>query len=98
MTVYSHLLSQALAEDDSPDLPVGDLISSALAWREGMNRSLDAAGRLTSTLAYDLTLIRLCRHFGVQEELTGSQAGPVARARAEEALAQFVPTLGAVVR
>jgi hypothetical protein len=98
MTVYANLLSQALAEDDSPEMPVGDQISSALAWRENMARSVDAASRLTATLAYDLALIRLCRHFGVHEELTGPLAGPAARTRAEEALAPFVPTLGVVLR
>lgn len=94
MTVYANLLSLALAEDDDPDEPVGALVSSALAWRESMARSLDAAGRLSAALAYDMVLARLCRRFGVDEQLTGPEAGPVARRRAEDGVAPFVPTLG----
>ncbi len=94
MTVYANLLSLALAEADEPEEPVGDLVSSALAWRESMARSLDAGGRLSAALAYDMVLANLCQHFGVEEDLAGPEAGPVARRRAEDGLAPFLPTLG----
>ncbi len=93
MTVYAHLLSQALAEDQGPDLPVGDLISSAIAWRESMERSSDAGGRLAAAIAYDITLVRLCDYYGVAQDLTGPRAGPAARAEVEAALGVFVPAL-----
>lgn len=105
MTVYAELLRTALdAEPDPDDRPVGDLVAIALRRKgalgqPGARRSvpLDTPSSLGDFLAYDVVLVQLCGRLGVEHDLTGSTAGPVARRKAEEAVAKRLPALAALV-
>jgi hypothetical protein len=93
MTVYAELLKLALAEDHRPGGSLDSLVEDVAARRRDMHESGDAVDRLAAALAYDCALTRLCAGVGLPHDLTGSDAGPVARARVERALAAVVPTL-----
>ncbi|HET6964971.1 MAG TPA: hypothetical protein VFH58_09390 [Acidimicrobiales bacterium] len=98
MTVYAELLKMALAEQHEPDRSVDRLVSEVLTRREALRSHGDAASRLAVALAYDSVLVRLCDALGVAHELTGEQAGPQARRKAERALSEVLPTLAVVAR
>jgi len=93
-------------EPDRDDLPLGDLVAVSLARKGALDRSgsdpsvsvpLDVPTVIADSLAYDATLVQLCSRLGVEHDLTGSTAGPVARRKAEEALAERLPALAALV-
>lgn len=98
MTVYAELLKLALAEDSMTDRSVPEMAHDLPALRADLETPTDAAGRLAASISYDVVLARLCDRYGVAHDLTGDSAGPVARRRAEAALAAVVPTLQVTLR
>jgi hypothetical protein len=105
VSVYADLLRMALdAEPDSDDRPVGDLVAIALGRKGalgqpggGASAPPDIPSSLGDLLAYDVVLVQLCRRLGVEHEMTGSTAVPVARRKAEEAVAGRLPALAVLV-
>jgi hypothetical protein len=93
VTVYAELLKLALADDQRPDSSLARLVDDVAARRRSLEVSADPAARLTAALAYDCALARLCATVGIGHDLTGDDAGSVARERVERALAAAVPTL-----
>lgn len=102
MSIYSELLKLALAEAPPCGDDSSELAAQVLACRRRLQDD-DAAGsgllrapeRLGDLVAYDVALIRACRHVGLPHALT--DGGPTAeeRARVEAALAQVWPVLAA---
>jgi hypothetical protein len=81
----------ALAQDDRPDEPVGDLVSRALTLRSVATDGGSPAETLANWLAYDVVLVRLCERLGVEHGMLAHDAGPAARARAEAGVAETIP-------
>jgi hypothetical protein len=90
------MLSMALEEDDDDTYePVSDLVDRAVACRARLALGGDAATRLARSLAYDITLIRLCERLELDHEMLGPRAGQVARQETERELAGRLPNLAA---
>lgn len=93
MSVYSELLRMALAHEPPADQPVGDLVSRALSLRPSREGAATSADLIAEWLAYDVALVRLCEHLGVDHGMLDGEAGPASRTRAETLLAARMPSL-----
>lgn len=93
MTVYGELLKLTLGDDPPGERTVEVLVSDALARRDALSRGGDGATCLAAALAYDASLVRLCRALGVEQELTGGSPGLEARRKAEDAVSTRLPNL-----
>jgi hypothetical protein len=83
----------AQAADNRPPARLRALVSEVLACRGRLQAEADTAGKLGDALAYDVALARLCDRLGLDHELAGESAGPLARRQAEVLVADSVPTL-----
>ncbi len=83
----------ALEQEPVSDQPVGDLVSRALSLRPFRDGAAPSADRIAGWLAYDVALVRLCEHLGVDHGMLDGEAGPASRARAEILLAARMPSL-----
>jgi hypothetical protein len=97
MSVYSELLRRALAEDESADASLPELVSRLNRLRGSSDMRRDSASRLGDTLAYDVILVRLCDRLGIDHDLMGDHVGDGARRRAEQQLVAQMPSLGKVI-
>lgn len=97
MTLYAELLKLALLQPGEPPPSLDAAASEAAARRHRLARTGDGASRLAAELSYDLALAELCRQAGVEHDLAGDRAGPVARRCAERRLVTALPTLGGVL-
>lgn len=83
----------ALAQDAPLEQPVGDLVSRAVSLRPSRDAGASSAERIADWLAYDVALVRLCEHLGVEHGMLDGDAGPASRARAEMLVTTRMPSL-----
>jgi hypothetical protein len=95
MTVYSELMRMALEMDDRPPGSIADMVRDALSSRKSLDEGSGSAARIGDALLYDVTLVRLCERLNIDHDLVGETAGPQARRRAEDVLADRLPSLAA---
>jgi hypothetical protein len=87
------------------DAPVGELVADVLTSRAALVGTPGSKGhvqrgpadRIGDALAYDVALVRLCDRMDISHDLAGDRAGPAARHRAEESLAERFPSIAAVL-
>jgi hypothetical protein len=97
MTLYAELLKLALVQPPESPPSLDAAACDAATRRQFLGRADDAASRLAAELSYDLALAELCRQLGIDHDLAGEKAGPVARRGVERRLVTTLPTLGAVL-
>ena len=97
MTLYAELLKLALVQPAEPPSSLDAAASDAATRRQQLRHADDAATRLAAELAYDVALAELCRQLGLDHDLAGEKAGPLARRCVERRLATVLPTLGGVL-
>ena len=91
LSVYSELLKMAVAQSDSDEGSVGDLVSRVLSVRPPETAATPSAERVAEWLTYDVLLVRLCELLEVPHRMLDPDAGPSTRAQAEELVARKVP-------
>jgi hypothetical protein len=97
VSVYSEMLRLALAAEEPEAYSVAELVSRAVTAQAHLHAGHDSATRLANSLAYDVALVRLCERLGVEHELAGESAGPIARRNAEMLLLEHMPSLADVM-
>jgi hypothetical protein len=91
------MLRLALVADEPGPSSVADLVSRAVTAQARLQAGHDSATRLANSLAYDVALVRLCDRLGVEHQLAGESAGPIARKEAELLLLEQMPSLAHVM-
>jgi hypothetical protein len=112
MTVYGDLLRLSIdaeRSDGGDEQPTAELALRAIERRAVLatcRSGIDGLGErgrvavddaLSLELSYDVVLVRLCERLGLSHDLLGRDAGPRARRRAEESLAERLPMLAALL-
>ncbi len=94
MSVYSEMLRIALVQDDSADWTVERLSARLVHLHNARDHRGEPVARLGDTLAYDVTVVRLCERLGISHQMLGDSASEGARLRAERLLVAEIPSLG----
>jgi hypothetical protein len=105
VTIYSEMLRLALADGSGTQRPIPELVAELLSRRLQVAPARTAAGgppapvadRLGDLIAYDVALVQLCARLSIEHELAGEQVGPDERRRAEQMLAERLPSLASAL-